>query len=96
VPKKRKVIELNDYRPVALTSVIMKCFERLVKYHITSSFPDTLVPLQLVYRPDRSTDDVIAIALHTALTHLDHRNANVTHFRKLDICRTSPLHRKAI
>jgi hypothetical protein len=27
VPKKAKVIELNDYRPVALTSVIMKCFE---------------------------------------------------------------------
>jgi hypothetical protein len=26
VPKKAKVTELNDYRPVALTSVIMKCF----------------------------------------------------------------------
>ena len=25
VPKKAKVTELNDYRPVALTSVIMKC-----------------------------------------------------------------------
>ena len=36
VPKKAKVTELNDYRPVALTSVIMKFFERLVKDHITS------------------------------------------------------------
>ena len=30
VPKEAKVTELNDYRPVALTSVIKKCFERLV------------------------------------------------------------------
>ena len=30
IPKKTKVESLNDYRPVALTSVIMKVFERLV------------------------------------------------------------------
>ncbi|KAI3356762.1 hypothetical protein L3Q82_003441 [Scortum barcoo] len=28
VPKKTKILCLNDYRPVALTSTIMKCFER--------------------------------------------------------------------
>ena len=32
VGKKAKVIELNDYRPATLTSVIMKCFER--SYHL--------------------------------------------------------------
>ncbi|KAI3368380.1 hypothetical protein L3Q82_008081 [Scortum barcoo] len=32
VPKKTKILSLNDYRPVALTSTIMKCFERLVKF----------------------------------------------------------------
>ena len=52
----------------------MKCFERLVKDHITSILPGTLDPLQFTYRPNRSTDDVIAIALHTALSHLDKRN----------------------
>ena len=36
VPKKAKITELN-YCPVALTSVIMKCFERQVKDHITSN-----------------------------------------------------------
>ena len=51
VPKKGKVTEVNDYWPLALTSTIMKCFERLVKDHITSSFPDTLDPLQFPYRP---------------------------------------------
>jgi hypothetical protein len=61
VPKKGKVTELYDYRLVALTSFIMKCFERLVKNHITSSLADTLDSLQIAYHSDRST----------ALTHLD-------------------------
>jgi hypothetical protein len=63
VPKKAKVTELNDYRPVAITSVITKCFERLVKDHITSTLPDTLDLLQFNYRPNRSTDDANAITL---------------------------------
>ena len=53
----------------------MKCFKRLVKVHITSTLPDTLDPLQFAYRPNRYTDD--AIALHTVLTHLDKRNTYV-------------------
>jgi hypothetical protein len=77
VPKKAKVTELNDYLPVGLTSVIMKCFERLVKDHITSTLPVTLDPLQFAYRSNRSTDDAIAITLHTALSHLDKRNTYV-------------------
>ena len=36
VPKEAKVTCLNDYRPVALTSVATKCFERLVMAHINS------------------------------------------------------------
>ena len=66
VPKKSKITELNAYRPVAVTSVIMKCFERLVKNHITSTFPATLDPLQFAQRPNRSTDDAIAITLEVS------------------------------
>jgi hypothetical protein len=77
VPKKAKVTEPNDYHPVELTPVIMKCFERLVKDHITSTLPDTLDPLQFSYHPNRSTHDAITIALHTALFHLDKRNTYV-------------------
>ena len=61
----------------AFTSVIMKYFERLVKDHNTSTSPDTLNPLQFTYRPNRSTDDAIAIALPTALSLLDKRNTYV-------------------
>ncbi|KAI3362648.1 hypothetical protein L3Q82_001632 [Scortum barcoo] len=82
VPKKTKILSLNDYRPVALTSTIMKCFERLVKSFITSSIPDSLDPLQFAYRPNRSTEDAIALTLHTALSHLDQRD---TYLRDLGL-----------
>jgi hypothetical protein len=77
VPNNAKVTELNDYRPVALTSVIMNCFERLVKDHITSTLPVTLDPLQFAYRRNRSIDDAVTITLHTALSHLNKRNTYV-------------------
>jgi hypothetical protein len=63
VPKTAKITELNYYRPVALTSVIMRCFETLDKDHITSTLLATLDPLQFPYRPNRSTVDAIAIPL---------------------------------
>ena len=36
VPKKPQITSLNDYQPIALTPIMMKCFERLVKEHIAS------------------------------------------------------------
>ncbi len=76
VPKNSKPSCLNDYRPVALTSTVMKVFERLVKNHICSSIPATLDPLQFAYRPNRSTDDAISQVLHPSLSHIDSKNGN--------------------
>ena len=39
VNKKGKVTSLNDYHPIALMSVAMKCFERLVMAHINTIMP---------------------------------------------------------
>ena len=69
VPKKVKVTCLNDYRPVALTSVAMKCFQRLVMAQINTIIPETLDPLQFAY--NISTDDAMSIALHSPLSHPD-------------------------
>ncbi len=44
VPKNNKPSCLNDYRPVALTSIVMKVFERLVKSHISSSISSSMMP----------------------------------------------------
>ena len=76
VPRNTKVTCLNECRPVALTSVTMKCFERLVMAHIHTIIPDTLDPLQFAYCPNRSTDDAVSISLHTALSHLDKSNTH--------------------
>ncbi len=77
VPKKSPVSCLNDYHPIALTPITMKCFERLVMRHIKSNLPNTLDPLQFAYRPNRSTDDAISSTLHQALTHLENKDSYV-------------------
>jgi hypothetical protein len=40
-------------------------------------YPRNPRPLQFAFRPNRSADDAISIALHTALSHLDKRNTYV-------------------
>ena len=71
VPKKANLTELNDYRPVALTSIIMKGFEWLVKYTITSTLPDTHYNLHIAPTDPWTTHSPV----HTALSYLDKRHA---------------------
>ncbi len=82
VTKNSKPSCLNDYRPVALTS--MKVFERLLKNHICSSITATLDSLQFAYRPNRSTDDAISQILHSSLTHIDSKNGNYVRLLFID------------
>ncbi|XP_046705724.1 uncharacterized protein LOC124386117 [Silurus meridionalis] len=58
VPKKSTVFCLKDYRPVALTPIMIKCFERLIMGDIKTQLPPSLVPMQFAYRPNHSMDDV--------------------------------------
>ncbi|KAK3521058.1 hypothetical protein QTP70_003329 [Hemibagrus guttatus] len=46
MPKKSAVSCLNDYRPVPLTHIVMKCFKRLIMRHIKNHLPPLLDPLQ--------------------------------------------------
>ncbi|KAL0180402.1 hypothetical protein M9458_025844, partial [Cirrhinus mrigala] len=71
VPKKPKITELNDYRPVALTSVVMKSFEKLVLAYLKNITGPLLDPLQFAYRANRSVDDAVNMGLHFILQHLD-------------------------
>ena len=45
--------------------------------HIKKTIPDTLDPLQFAYRRNRSTDDAVNTAIHTALTHLENKDTYV-------------------
>ncbi len=74
IPKKNKITCLNDWRPVALTPIFSKCFEKLIRDYICSVLPASLDPLQFAYRSNRSTDDAITFTLHTALSHLENKN----------------------
>ncbi len=77
IPKKNKITCLNDWRPVALTPIFSKCFEKLVRDYICSVLPASLDPLQFAYRSNCSTDYAIAFTLHTALSHLENNNTYV-------------------
>ncbi len=71
IPKKSKITGLNDYRPVALTSVVMKSFEKLVLAHRKNITGPLLDPLQFTYRANGSVDDAVNMGLHYVLQHLD-------------------------
>jgi len=74
LPKKTKVTSINIYRPVSLTHIAIKSLEKLVT---NSIIPDSSDPHQFAYRPNRSADDAISLALHIALEHLDRRDTYV-------------------
>ncbi len=56
---------------MALTSVVMKSFERLVLAYLKASTGPLLDPLQFAYRANRSVDDAVNMGLHFTLQHLD-------------------------
>ena len=74
VPEKPNVAGLNNYRPVAPTTIVAKCVEKLVMKRIKASILPSLDHNQFAYRKNRSTEDAISIVLHTLLEHLEHRN----------------------
>ena len=63
--------------PVALTHIVSKCVEKLIKVLICRMLPLTLDPHQFTYRHNRATSGPIATALHSALTQRDKRNSYV-------------------
>ena len=74
VPKKAGPSVLNDYRPVALTSIVMKCLERIVKKLLFEDVSHLMDQLQFAYRPGRGTEDATMTLLHNVYSHLDSCN----------------------
>ncbi len=71
VPNKPQITGLNDYRPVPLTSMVIKSFERLVLAYLKACTRPLLDPLQFAYRANRSMDDAVNMGLHFILQNLD-------------------------
>ena len=71
VPKKKSVTQLNDYRPVALTSVPMKCAEHFVLSQLRAVTEPHQDLLQFAYTAKRNTQDAILTLLHIIHDLLD-------------------------
>ena len=71
MPKKSAVKELNDLRPVALTSIVTKCLEKLLAREIKKCFSVLQDPMQFAYREDRNVEHAILVFLQNVHKHLD-------------------------
>lgn len=71
VPKKNNPSCNNDYRPVALTSLVMKGFERLILSQLQEEVSMHTDPLQFAYKQHRGVDDAVLTLLHATHTHLE-------------------------
>lgn len=74
VPKSKFPSVKNDYRPVALTSIIMKCLEHIVKKHLCKFVEHKKDILQFAYCNNRSVQDAILTLLHDTFQHLEQSN----------------------
>ena len=72
VPKKQRIQTMNDLRPIALTSVVMKVCEKIVLDFLKPLVSNHMDPLQFAYRSNRSTDDAILFSLEKIYSHLEH------------------------
>ena len=71
VPKSKSVKEMNDLRPIALTSILVKCLERLVLSFVKPVCQPCLDPLQFAYRANRSVEDAILLFTDNVYRHID-------------------------
>ena len=74
VPKISEPTELNHYRPVALTSNVMKCFERILLRFLKSQV-GIFDLCQFAYQNNRSVADAVLVFLHRIYQHLEARKS---------------------
>lgn len=67
----------QDLRPIALTSHIMKCFERFVVVNLSRLVCAFQDPLQFAYRKGVNVDDALLFLLHRIYSHLELTGASV-------------------
>ncbi|XP_019210193.1 NACHT, LRR and PYD domains-containing protein 3-like [Oreochromis niloticus] len=70
VPKTTQPKELNHFRPVTLTSHLMKTMERIKLHHLHPLVGRDLDRLHFAYQLNIGVDDAVIYLLHRAFSHL--------------------------
>lgn len=82
ISKKTGIDSLDDYRPIALMSLVMEYLEQIVSQHLRDCLPSSPNPQQFAYRANRwrmplpsdSSDSYLMVmAHHRALSYLESR-----------------------
>jgi hypothetical protein len=76
IPKISNPKQPNDFRPVALTSLVMKTVEKIVKRAVLNLTETNLDPLQFAYRAGRGVEDAKLFILNTLYVHLEKPKAH--------------------
>ncbi|KAJ8374485.1 hypothetical protein SKAU_G00050650 [Synaphobranchus kaupii] len=71
IPKTAHPREPNHFRPVALTSHLMKTMERIMLNHLRPLVSTKLDPQQFAYQPGIGVDDAVIYLQHRSLSHLE-------------------------
>ncbi len=72
LPKESPLTECNQLRPISLTNIIMRLFERVVyKQEIASAFKSVIGRDQFAYKEGTNTTDALIMCLHHWLKWLD-------------------------
>ena len=77
IPKSKNSKELKEFRPVALTSLVMKNFEKILKNITVSLIQDKLDPLQFAYQPKKGVEDAKIFIMDTVYKHLEKPKSHV-------------------
>ena len=84
LPKKPSPVCNNDYRPVALTSIVMKSLERIVKNLLCQQVRPYTDHYQFAYSKGRCVEDATLSLTDYVLSHVDKPNeSDRTHFVKI-------------
>lgn len=70
VPKVSGPKTLNDFRPVALTSILIKTLEKLVNSEILKKAEHAFDPMQCAYRANKGGEDATVTLLDSVFKHL--------------------------
>ena len=75
VPKRSRPSTLNDYWPIALTSVLMKCLKISVLRKLKKDSKRELDPFQFAYRQNKGVEDAVLTLIHETHSHTNNKES---------------------